>query len=194
MDNTYLVFETAEIPHVCVLSELMGIEKPYQLRNGVPLADSLSGEAAFKMDPDYPTDTVLADCLINRHRQFIASSRLKAFLETRRLVDVEYLPVDIIDHKGRPIKQPYYIVHPIHPVDCLDIEKCGAKWSRIDKTAIQKVEALVIDASKVDPKREFFRPKHFHWVILVRSDLADAIDAQGFTGIRWIDPKDFPEK
>lgn len=191
MVNSYKVIESAEIPNVCVLSKLVGVEKEYQLTEGVSLVSTFSNDAAFLMDPDFPNDTLLADNLINKYRLFVASKRLKEFLEKHQPEYLEFLPVGIIDHRGKRIKEKYFIVHPINPLNCLDIEKCGAEYSLVDESEIDEIESLVFDDSKMDHNRQIFRPKFFNWIILIHSDLAAAIDAEGFTGIRWIDSSEY---
>jgi hypothetical protein len=135
----------------------------------------------------------MTDNLINTRTLIVASLKLKNFLETRQLPKVEYLPITILDHKGRPASRDYFIIHPIEPVDCLDVSQCGAQRSSIDPETIQWLDRLVIDEGKIDPSRDMFRLKFFYDVILVRRELAAAIDAEGLTGIRWIELSDYPE-
>ena len=49
----------------------------------------------------------------------------------------------------------------------------------------------MIDESRVDPERKIFRPKSFYRVTLVARELAEAIEVEGFTGIRWIELDDY---
>ena len=84
----------------------------------------------------------------------------------------------------------YFIVHPIDLPQCLDIAKSGVTWWIVDKERINRVKQLILDESKVD--REMFRPKPFYKIIIVKRDLAEAIDREGFTGIRWIELEDYP--
>src|SRR5438552_3993429 len=120
MRSNYVVWDTKVIPNACVLQDLVRVEKDYQLRKGVPLASTFPEDAAFTMDPDFPDNTVLTDNLLNTNMMIVASMRLKMFLERQSLRKVEYLPVTIINHKGKPASREYFIVHPIDPVECLD--------------------------------------------------------------------------
>ena len=107
--------------------------------------------------------------------------------------DVEYLPVSIVDHRGRIASPDYCIVNPINPVDCLDADKSGADWSELNEGTIDSIAKLVITEEKVPPARQLFRMKYFYDLILIRRELAEAINGSGATGIRWIEPKDYPE-
>jgi len=192
MKSNYVIWDTKDVPHACCLGELTGVAKQYQLMKGLPRAADFPIDAYFSMNPDFPHDTVLTDNLINFNRMIVASLRVKEFLEARRLPRIEYLPVKILDHKKRPANREYFILHCLDPVDCLDIEKCGATRSKIDKESIQRIERLVIDESRVDPGREMFRPKFFNKISLVHRRLARAMDREGFTAIGWKDLDDYP--
>ncbi len=186
MSSNYVIWDSKAEPNGCVLKELIGVEKDYQLRKGVPFGASFPAEAAFTMDPDFPDNTLLTDNLLNTDLMIVASLRLKQFLDQQGLPKVEYLPVTVLNHKGRPASRDYFIVHPIDPVECLDLDKCQPTWSAIDKTSIKRLKKLVLDESKIEKDRRLFRPKGFHRVILAHQELAKAIGAQGFTGINWV--------
>lgn len=193
MQSNFVIWALRDVPNACCLDELIGVDDVWELREGVPRAVTFPRNAVYTMDQDFPHDTLLTDNLINTRTLIVASLKLKKFLETRQMQQVEYLPITILDHKGKPASHDYFIIHPINPVDCLDTGQCGAQWSSIDKETIQWLDRLVIDEGKIDPAREIFRLKFFYDVILVSRALAEAIDAEGFTGIRWIELGDYPE-
>jgi hypothetical protein len=56
-----------------------------------------------------------------------------------------------------------------------------------------ETKRFVLDESKIDQDRELFRPKYLHFATLVRRDLAQAIEAEGFVGILWLELSDFSE-
>ena len=106
---------------------------------------------------------------------------------------MEYIPVNVFNHKGRAVEPSYVIAHPIEPIDCLDEAASGARRSRIDPDTIDKVTSLVIDESRIDPARLLFRPKAYHRVVLAHRSLAEKVDAAGITGVRWIELSKWPE-
>lgn len=191
MKSTFLIWTDRPVKHACALYKLSGVTKEYQFRKGISKAEIFGDEASFNMHPDFPNDTLLTDNLLNAYLLIVASGRLKAFFEDRATPNVEYLPVKIIDHKGKVASTEYSIVHPLDPVDCIDQEASQVRWHEFDKGVIDGVKRLVIDESKVDPARVIFRLKSFYWATLIRRDVAEAIDAAGFTGIRWVDPLEF---
>lgn len=190
MKYKFLIWEHKIIPNACSLEELLGVEKQYQLKEGFPRAATFPKDAVFPMHPDRPHDTILLDNLYNTDNLIVVSRRLKEFLEARPLVKVEYLPVTILNHKKKPASRDYFIIHPVDLPQCLDIAKSGVTWGIVDKERVDEVKQLVLDESKVD--RELFRPKPFFNVIIVERNLAEAIDCEKFTGIRWVELEDYP--
>ena len=190
--SRYVIWKHKAIPNACLLDRLKGVERDYELQDGVSRQGTFQN-AQYTMDPDHPYDTVLVDSLRNTSQLLVGSKVLKEFLECRPLSKVEYLPVTIFDIKGRPIREEYYIIHPIDPVDCLDIENCGVTWSEILDDIVDEVERLIIDEKKIDINRELFRPKYYSDIVLVNRELAEEIDKKRFTGIRWLELENYPE-
>ena len=191
MKAQYLVWNTAALPNVCNLAKLAGVAETYRLVDGDSLESEIDG-ARMTMDPDTPDATLLADVLINPYAVIVASERLVEFLKARNVAKVEYLPVAIINHRGRPIKEKYFIVHPIKHVDCLDVDASGGRWAAMDDTVIDKVKRIVLVDKKVDAARAIFRPKPLVKVVILRRDLAKALDDAGFTGSKWMELEKYP--
>lgn len=191
--SEFVIWDAAATPHACVLKGLSGVEDEWELDEGVPRLATLTSPASLRMDPERPYHTILEDNVANIHNLLVVSDRLKRFLEQRGLGSVEYLPAVLVDHKGRDVRREYFIVHPIEPVEALDLAASGAAWSEIDPESIDTVEHLVVDETKVDPGRGLFRLRHFHDVTLIRRDLAEALVQEGFTGLRWVELSDYPE-
>lgn len=187
-----LIWGVGPVRHACSLGPIVGLENPYSLYLGAPIAATFPDDAHLAMDPDLPYDTRLTDNLANLDLQIIVSTRLKDQLEALRLPNVEYLPVAIRNHKNRSAGT-YFVVHPLAPVDCLDLPRCGATFGAVDKDHILDLERLAIDPNRLDPRRPLFRPKAYYQVTLVTRELASALSAGGFTGLRWIEVDDYPE-
>jgi hypothetical protein len=190
----YLVWtHSNKVKHSCVLDQLIGVKKIFELREGVPRASTFPADAHFTMSADFPNNTVLIDSLINTDMVIVASRRLRDFCESRNLKCLEYLPVKIMDHKGKPVANEYFILNPIQPVDCLDIERSEVEWDELVKGDIDTVGQVVLDPARIDPDRELFRLCKYFEPILVHRALAEAIDREKFTGMRWIELDKYPE-
>jgi|SoiMethySBSTD1v2_1073268.scaffolds.fasta_scaffold2293214_2 hypothetical protein len=171
--------------------DIQGVERAYELAYGVSRVTGFPSTATFRMHPDFPTDTLPSDNIVNVGDLILVSDRLRQFLETRHLEKVEFLPVTILNHKKRALRERYTLVHPIEPVECLDADKSGADWSD-DKDIIWDVERIVLRNKDIPKSRQLFRPRFFPKIVLVRRDLADAMSAAEFSAVRWIELSDYP--
>lgn len=193
MASNYLVWRQDIVDGAATLSPMTGYPEDWKLLNGLPVTGELPSASQFAMDPDNPTGIALTDALYNRDMLIVGSERLRSVIEAEAGPDMEYLPVAVYNHQKRQIPEAYAIIHPLNPVDCLDIDACQVRWGRIDKNDIARLKQLVIDESRIDESRVLFRPKHYKSIILVHRKLAEKIDAAGCTGARWLELQDFPE-
>jgi hypothetical protein len=193
MQSNYVIWARDIVDGACALSGMTGFEDDWKLIYGESVAQDFPAKARFAMDPDYPRDVMLTDNLYNGDMLIVASQRLRDLIESQHPTAIEYLPVPIYNHKKRAIKEPYAIVHPIEPVDCLVVEACDPEWGRINKKAIDRVKRLVIDEQRIPQGRLLFRPQLFCKVILAHRSLAQKIDASAMTGVRWVELADYPE-
>jgi len=184
----FFVWDTKDEGNTCALKPIQGFTKTYRLTGGMKLLEQWPEDVYFQMDPEFPRNIGLADNLQNLNRVAVISKSLRQFLENKRLKNVEYLPVAIMNHKGKIASRDYSIVNPILNQDCIDIELSKPTFYDISPGDIQYVEMFVIDPNKLDPDVQLFRPKNFEGRILIRAALANEISAGSFTGIRWKDP------
>ena len=191
--SSYVIWEQEIVEGACALSGLKGYAEDWKLLYGEPVADAFPGKASFSMNPDYPHDIALTDSLYNIDMLIVASAALRGVIEAEAPAQVEYVPVPIYNHKKRAIQEPYALVHPIDPVDCLVLDACKPTYGKIQKTEIDRVKKLVIDEARIPADRLLFRPKGYVRVILVHRRLADKIDAAGLTGMRWVELHHHPE-
>lgn len=183
----YVVWEPEWKDGVCRLGMLQNVEKHGELAYNIPRAEGFPANATFEMDRDARYDTLLADRLRNASGFLVVSEQVVRFLEEREVPHFESLPVKILDHRGKPVDQPYFIVNPLDPVDCLDVEACDPSWNKILPGKIRSVRRLVIDPDRMDPSRPLFTCDKFHRARFLRRDLAKAMDDAGFTGSVFVE-------
>ena len=176
---------------VCVLGGIVGMERPYELQQGMQLAPSWPKDARFKMDDDLPRDTKLEDFLNNLPSVLVVSERVRAFLEAEKVKLIEFLPVTILNHKGRSEKAPYFIANCTENQDCIDESKATFKPNAIDPDVWISVQNIVLDPKKLDPELRLFRLKRYSKLDVWREDLAKKAMAQGFTGRKFIPLSEF---
>lgn len=194
MKSNYLIWDTALVEGACVLDKLSGLDNRLELNKGVRRAEGFPDDVSFCMNDDFPNDILLVDNLINTDMLIVVSKGLKEFVEAKSPRDVEYLPVSIIDHKGKTASADYFILNPVDPPDCLNYDESGAVMNPINKTLIDRVSSLSLREEIIEADRLVFRPRSFYKVTLIRKDLAEELDESGFVGNRWIELSKYPEE
>jgi hypothetical protein len=190
LKDKYVVWKAKYVPNSFVLDKMSFVEDTWEIVEGIPRSQSFPSGVTHTVSQEYPNDMLLVDVFRSPHRMILISPALKDFFEKKNVKQVEYLPVAILNHKGKPADD-YFILHPIHPVECLNIKESEAKWDYMDDTTIGPIKQIIIDETQVDPELQIFKIKYLYDIIIVRRDLAEAIDALGATGIEWIELHDF---
>lgn len=193
MSGNFVIWKYQPVDGGCALKDLKGLERTFRLNDGTPLSQEFPPDVAFHMDPDYPDDLLVTDNVLNADMVIVASARLRECVQAHAPAAVEYLPVTLVDHKGRAASKEHCIIHPIHPVDAIDKDRSVFETGLIDPDAIEAFQKLVLDESRIPADRALFRLQGFWDLTLVRRDLADALQREGFSGLRWLAVADYPE-
>ncbi len=188
-DPDYVAWGTTSLGGYATLLEPENVPDDFQLSEGVSRADGFPPDAAFRFNPSYPRDVKLADAVHSRGGGGVplVSPALRALIEGADPPDVEYLPVTIYDHKGHVASDAYVIVNSFHVVDCLDHDAMEIVWNSLDPMTIASCDGVVLDTSKIDGAPPLFRPKNLENRVLVRRDVAEAIEDAGLTGVFFED-------
>jgi hypothetical protein len=175
---------------VCTILEVSGVEDSFELDEGVSRAHDWPDDAYCSMDPDYPKDVALEDSLYGAGA-LVVSGRVKQALEGAGVNNVEFLPLRIVNHKGRIASKDYFIVNPLDVCDCIDIARSVVKWNAIDPDSICGCKALVLKEDAVPTNYQIFRPEHWRKVVLIRRELADTLRSTGLSGLDFIEPHEY---
>lgn len=139
----------------------------------------------------------------------VVTARAKALLEQHDVGGaVEFLPVRVQDHAGKPVKGEHWVMQVTATADYIDVaesdielawEKAaqlsggGAQDSPARRTAEDELlwspREVVLNASRLQGRPPIFRAQNarYPWVF-VRSDIVEAMTAAGLTGFRGEDP------
>lgn len=169
----------------CQLDFIENFEDTYKLYKGWPLVGEWPANATFRMDANMKKQIKLSDHLVNPNNSIVASKRLQDFILSAQVPNIELLPVKILDHKKRVAGKDYAIVHLVTTQDCINIAKSGVTWNNINPEQILKMERLIIDEKKIDPKALVFRAKGLVNQIFVRRDFSTKLEQGKFTGLRF---------
>ncbi|MCS6303723.1 MAG: hypothetical protein H8K07_08665 [Nitrospira sp.] len=187
----FYVWDSKDEGNTCVLSVIQKVKKTGRLSLGIDLLPDWPSDAYFPMDPDFPRNIALADNLQNFNSVAVISTALRQFLEGKSVTNTQFLPVGIMNHKGKLVVSKYFIVNLIHPQDCLDVKNSEPVYYNIAPTEVRRVKRLVLDPEKISPEVSIFRVKNFGNPIVVRAELANEIVVAGFSGLAWKNPLEY---
>lgn len=187
MSSDFVIWRYRSVKGAAVFTDLRGFDDTYLLHEATPLRDSFPAEAALHMNPDFPNDLLLPDNVGNSLQLNLVSEAVHRFLVEAGLGDVEYLPIGIVDHKGRLASRTHVIVNPVGPVDCIDMAQTQCTMSEFVEGDIDEVTRLSIDERRVPAGRQVFKLKGLGAPTLVHRALAQRIDQQGFSGFAWLE-------
>jgi hypothetical protein len=178
----YRVWKSSPVNNACRLAVIEGYERSFELSYGIPLAAVFPKKARAPMSSNFKKATALTDDLSNMNDVKVCSKRLVEFLQTNDVRHVEYLPLTIINHKGKVASSEYFIVNPVGLVDALDLPASKPIYNAIKKDMIDDVDRIVLDPRRVDPERKLFRLAGLYHPVLIETGLADAMKAAGLVG------------
>jgi hypothetical protein len=191
MSSSFLVWDQGLYKDgVCKLGSLKGVPDTFEIHDGVSRLAGWPADASAPMHPRFPKDIGFADCL--RGTGFLViSAKARQVLEgagVGKPEKIEYLPVKIINHKGRVEQVEYFIANPLDIVDCIDVEASVVKMDPINKSTITSAERLVLREQAIPPELKVFRLGKWPCTVIVQSKLADTMKAAGLTLLNFRDP------
>ena len=184
----YLVWRRGRLTDgICKTDQPDGIPSWRALDEGRPLRATWPDSVTAPMSASFSRDTRLADALYNTY--VVVSARVQAFLEAARVPDVEFLPLTILDHAGAVASRDYVIVNPTTVVECLDDD--ASESDRRDDGTVSGVEQLVLRDDALPTSHPVFRLARWPGRIIIRRDLAEAMQAAGLTGLGFFEPEQY---
>ena len=169
----------------CSTKFLSNREFIWELKTGQSLAAKWPDDVTLQMNPERAKDVALIDYVHNLESLLVASPAIVAFLERQGLPQLEFLPVGILDHKGRVASSEYRIVHCCNVVDCIDQEQSEFEWDGLS-TPSMVLERAVLTPAVLDGDGRLIRPKFVPGKVFYRADLVEAMDAEEFDGVTFL--------
>jgi hypothetical protein len=191
MSDRFLIWDSNYVEGFCALNEPEGFDGYRLLMDGVRVSDKWPTTVVLRMDPDHPKDIKLADN-VHAGGNLIVSSRLKG--ELASLVgssSVEFLPISIMNHKGRVASKDYFLVNPVDTIDCIDTKASEVKWNKINPNMISRCKKLVLDEKSIPASATMFRPKFWSYLILIKRSVAASLVECAMTGLSFIEPANY---
>jgi len=169
----------------CRVNTLQGVENDYELHKGISRIDDWPLEAFFEMNNNFPDNVMLEDFVFNINNVLVVSERVLTIFLPQHLKNNEMLPIKIKNHKGRIVKEQYYILHQLVLQDCIDIERSIVRINKINPERFSSVKKLVIKEDQIDPEVFIFRMNRFPSLPIFKRDIAEKIKQNKFSGIQF---------
>ncbi len=162
-----------------------GASKTFLVGEGKSFAGHLPDDATMALDSKHK-GMKLEDFISNSLSWLIVSEKVRALLAAEPN-PCEVYPLQVLDLKGRPIKAPYFLVHPVGTVDCVDLAKSEYDRSAMEPDMILGFQRVVLHQKKIPPDRTLFRLKENPRTYIVRSDLVDKLTEAKAAGLKILD-------
>jgi hypothetical protein len=169
----------------CVIEKPEGLKEPYLLTDGIELSDQWPEGVVCRMNDEFPKDIRLTDNLYGANSPVISQHLKERISVLAPASQIEFLPVTILNHKGRVASKDYFFLNPIGTVDCIDIEKSRVVWNAMNKTVISSVKQLTLSNGTVPEKVGILRPAYLTRTIFLRRSLSERLSQDGFTGLMF---------
>lgn len=163
--------------------------KAYLLNEGIRCKSWFPEDVEFTMDDN--KGMVLVDSIPNRTFLLIFSEKLKSILEKEAPGEIEFLPIQVLDHQKNKVESSYYIANVLTVISCTDHQKSVYEMSALDKAQVHHFEHLVLDKAKIPNNTKIFRLREKTRLVLVRHDFAKLLVDSGCTGINFMNIEDY---
>jgi hypothetical protein len=183
---SFLIGKVRKGRGAATFSAVRGVEDDFRLEQGIPLTKGWPADAHLRMDDDFPKDVLLEDVLFTGSSPLVASARLRDLLVAQKVPCVEYLPVTLLNHKGRKEKAPYFIVNCLALQNCIDLERTKVRCNEINPDIYSRVRSLTLDPRRVAPELLLFRLQGYPFIDVYRDALAAKVAAAELTGVEFV--------
>ncbi|WP_226994091.1 imm11 family protein [Myxococcus hansupus] len=180
--KTYLLLEPTTDETAAHFWHMRNYDDQFELSEGIPLSGTFPSDAAYRMSDEAPDKTALYEVLYNLDGQFVVHEKVRTFLEKENVQHVEYLPVKVLNHKDREVKERYFVVNMLPLVDCVDLDQTKFKRNRLNPDQLMDISNLSVHEEKIPPDFQLLRLKAVSGAMLIHRDLAAKLKAAGFRG------------
>ena len=153
----------------------------WELTDGMKIGDDYPSDVEFRMDDDFPDFIGRNDFLHTNGQYLVIQPRVREFLEAKGIPNLQFLKVVLKDHKGRAVREKYWLVNFTTHVDCVDQKATRFKWNPLDEEKMTEVSNVTLVPAALEGVL-LGRAKHLPRLLLIARSLADEMKAAGFTG------------
>lgn len=172
--NFYIWFYDLDEDYALIEDNPPSIDDNYhRLCNGESCADWFPKNETIEISPD--SGRKIGDAIQTLDNGFsYINERFKKLLEevTNKY---EYFPITVLNHKGKPLKESYYLCNLLEVVPCLDRIHSVYSDDEFQDGKVSEFEKMVLDISKIPESVEIFRLAEKTEIVIVSEDLAKRI-------------------
>jgi Immunity protein family (Imm11) len=154
----------------------------WDLSIGKKLGDVWPDDMSLKMTPERPKDVKLLDYISSPEDVLLFSPKCRDYFRNQALKEIEFLPVTILDHKGRVASKEYTILNYLRTVDCVDQNESDFTWNNLKEPSMN-MEKMVFNPNALGADDRMIRVKFVPGYVFFREDLMRSILQQGFSGV-----------
>ena len=158
----------------------------WELLEGEPLAAQFLETVRLKFSPSRPDKIRLYDFVDNTLLLRIVSKRVRAIFDQFSIDQVEYIPVDIMDHQGNLASNDYFLMNVMNTQPIIDMKRSKYEMCMIEEGQISGFDKIRLTTEQVDMDASIFRSDRRASLYFMTDDVVQAIKAAGLTGLKVV--------
>ena len=156
----------------------------FELDEGEPAAALFPPESTVRFSEDFPKRRKVLDFMSNTFGCHIVSAKVKRILEAQGAKNCEFIPLTILDHKGKVASKEHFLLQVLGHVEAVDMERSQVVMNSILKDRIGNFEHLVLKREAIPPDAVIFRLSRKRDEFLVNQATYEALTKEGVTGLK----------
>ena len=161
-------------------------DEAFRFDSGVPLKDWVPVNAPYPMSPQWPDRRALYDFQSNTLSLLIVSRRCRDVLESGHHANIEFLPITLLDHRGKVANSSYFIANLQGAVDCMDLERSLFSPEPLEPSTFGSCSRLVLRDDRIPEDVELFRLSNGPTTYILKQSLKERLEAAGIQGSSFI--------
>ncbi|MFY0570807.1 imm11 family protein [Archangium lansingense] len=184
----YVLVEDLDIDDNAVLTDHPpeARDRMYLFQEGEPLESWFPKNAEYRMGSRYPNARGLYDLQSSTLSILVVSKALREALVEVGCRNIEFLPIVILNHRGKVASREYSIANVLGLTDCVNRSKSAYTVDALIPTMFHGIKKLVLEEDKVPVDLHIFRLKEMPTTHIITEALKSAIEARGLRGMLFI--------
>ncbi|MFP2907954.1 imm11 family protein [Pyxidicoccus sp. 3LFB2] len=156
----------------------------HTLDRGEPAAALFPPEPTVRFSEDYPKRRKVCDFMSTIFSSHIVSAKVKHILEAQGAKNCEFIPLTLLDHKGKVASKEHFLLQVLGHVEAVDMERSNVVMNSILKDRIGNFKHMVLDRKAIPPDAVIFRLSRKRDEFLVNQATYEALTKEGVTGLK----------